>query len=147
VRAILIDPRVQRITDIELADKTTGDMLRDMHRIIGAETLGHSVISDERDEIWCDDTILSRGEPCFGFKLGPKGRQVILAGKCLIVGNDRGGNSRAPYIPIEMIINDCDWLGEIVPAVDFIQQPDATINGRAFFKTNAIVTYSRVKRQ
>jgi hypothetical protein len=146
MRAILIDPKLCRITDIELADKSVTDMVDDMRRVIGAETLGHSVISDERDEIWCDDTILSRGEPCFGFKLGPKGRQVILAGKCLIVGHDRHGNSRPPYIPIEMIINDCDWLGEIVPAVDFIQHNEQ-INGRAFFKTSAIVTYSRTKRQ
>jgi hypothetical protein len=145
MRAIMINPRLQRVTDVELADKLTA-MIADMHRIIGAETLSHSLISDQRDELWCDDTILSRGEPCFGFKLGPKERQVILAGICLIVGNDRGGNPCAPYIPIEMVINDCDWLGEIVPAVDWIQHHEQ-INGHPWFKTQAIITYSRVKRQ
>jgi hypothetical protein len=147
VRAIMIDPRIQRVTDIELADKNTTAMLADMRRIIGAETLSSSIISDEHDQLWCDDTILSRGQPCFGFRLGPtKERSVILAGICLITGNDRGGNARAPYIPIEMVINDCDWLGEIVPQVDWIQHNEQ-INGRPWFKTQAIVTYSRVKRQ
>ena len=139
--AIMIDPRLQRVTDIELADI---DMLLDMKRLIGCESLGHSRLSDAHDHIWCDDTILARGQPCFGFRLGPKDKSVILAGRCIIIGSTRWGETRPPQIPIEMIVNDCVWLGEIVPSVDWVEQPGIRINGKPVMKTTAIVTYSRV---
>jgi len=141
MRAILIDPKLQRVVDIELSER---HMLREMHRIIGADTLGHSIISDKRDELWCDDLILARGNPCFGFKLGPRDQQVILAGICVVVGNDAGGNSREPFIPIEMIQNDIDWLGEIIPEVIWTRAP-VLRNGKEWVEHQATVTYSRVK--
>jgi len=145
MRAIAIDPRLQRVTDIELSDT---DMLSDMRRIIGCETMGHQIISDARDAIWCDDLVLSRGEPCFGFKLGRRDNHLILAGTCIIIGADPAGETRPPQIPIAMIINDIDWLGEIVPEVTWVE---GAPNGRRVFGVlagfTAVVTYKRAVRQ
>lgn len=146
MRGILIDPRLQRVTDVELSDK---NMLADMRRLIGCETMGQSVISDQHDSIWCDDTILARGNPCFGFKLGPKDRAVTLGGICIIIGADDRGETREPYIPIEMVQNDIDWLGEIVPEVIWIEDKTTVLLAglSPFRRHTAVVTYSRVRKR
>jgi len=148
MRAILIDPKLQRVIDVELAGETDAEQLADMRRIIGASNLGHSTLSDVGDTIWCDDTILARGEPCWGFRLGRREHSMILAGNCVVVGADRAGNSRAPRIPIPMIVNDCQWLGEIVPEIFWVEDAQSFGIGPAgqlLAGFRAVVTYSRRK--
>jgi hypothetical protein len=144
MRAIIIDPKLQRIVDIELAGPTETEQLADMRRIIATSTLGHTRISDAGDSIWCDDTVLSRGEPCFAFKLGPRDFRVVFGGVCIIVGADRYGNSRPPQVPIEVIMNDTEWLGQIVPEVTWVEST-LTIGGKSAVNFTAVVTYSRPK--
>lgn len=144
MRAILIDPKLQRIVDVELAAPTDTKQLIEMRRIIATNTLGQSRISDVGDTIWCDDTILARGEPCFAFKLGPRNRQALLGGTCIVVGADRHGNSRPPQIPIAMLVNGCEWLGQIVPEVTWVQDTIVAA-GREMAHFRAVVTYSRPK--
>ena len=138
MKAYLINPALHRVSDVEL-DET--NLLDDMKRIIGCEWLDHARISDRGDELWCDDGVLARGDPCFAFRLRGEGP---FGGKCIIIGNDRSGETRAPVVPLAMIENDCDWLDEIVPQVTWLNEP-ATIHGKAATRFHTVVTYSRKK--
>jgi hypothetical protein len=142
MRAYLINPKLQRCHDIELPTAVDGaNMLKRMHQLIGAESLDHQMISDERDQLWSDDRVFDRGDPCFAFRLRGHGADIgPFGGACIIIGNDRQGRSRAPRIPLDVIENDIDWLGEIIPEVTWIQEVDRAGNVRA----HAIVTYKRV---
>jgi hypothetical protein len=136
VRAYLIDPSLHRVSDIELDDR---DVLEDMHRIIGAVTLDKIKISDVGDRMWCDDSVLARGAPCFAFRLRGEGP---FGGKCIILGHDRQGEAQAPVIPMSMIENDIDFLDEIVPEIVWLEEP-TVILGKESTRFHTVVTYSR----
>jgi hypothetical protein len=135
----LINPRLQRCHDIELDPR---NLIMQMHKLIGADGLDHAMISDERDQLWCDDRVFARGTACFAFRLRNLQRGIDMGpfgGTCIIIGADRAGRTRPPYVPLEMVKNDIDWLGEILPSVDCIQEtrPDGVVVIRT------VVTYRR----
>jgi hypothetical protein len=108
--------------------------------LIGAESLDHQMISDEYDQLWSDDRVFDRGDPCFAFRLRGHGADMgPFGGTCIIIGNDRQGRSRPPFVPLDMIANDIDWLGEIIPEVTWIREVDRA----GMVRVHAIVTYKR----
>jgi hypothetical protein len=139
--AYLINPKLQRLHDVELPTAVDGaNMLKRMCQLIGAESLDHQMISDECDQLWSDDRVFDRGDPCFAFRLRGHGADMgPFGGICIIIGNDRQGRSRPPFVPLDMIANDIDWLGEILPEVTWIQEVDRA----GIVRVHAIVTYKR----
>jgi hypothetical protein len=136
MRAYLIDPEKRSVRPIELPDK---GMLDAMRAIIGPPSGGmdHVIISDEHDSIWVDEFGLKRGEPIHAFKLPTS--PTPFAGRAIIIGADRDtGFDRPPFIPIEMLIATVDWLGIIVPAVEWIDEANGV---------RAVVTYSRLRKE
>ncbi len=133
MRAYLIDPRGREIRAIEL---TEGDrlMLQEMRQIIGADGLDHATISDMHDSLWVDDSGLKRGERIYAFKLPVQSDPI--AGKAIVIGADEIGRTQAPFIPIAVLRDTIEWLGEIVPEVTW----EDTAAG-----VRAIVTYARQK--
>jgi len=131
IKAYLIDPELRRI---ELVDLDAKDPLVRVRELIGAKGLDHGLISDMLDTIWLYEFGLLDGKPICAFKLPTTHNP--FAGKAVIIGTGERGEAKAPYVPIEMIRRDIEWLGTIVPAVDWIEQP----NGLC-----AVVTYSRPK--
>jgi hypothetical protein len=133
MRAYLIDPEARTIRTIELPDK---GMFDEMRRIIGPPSGGmdHALLSDALDTIWVDEFGLKRGERVHAFRL-PMQREPF-AGRAIVIGEDRSGLTRPPFIPIEMLMRDVDWLGVIVPAVEWIEETNGA---------RAVVTYSRPK--
>jgi hypothetical protein len=136
LQAILIDPRINRIS---LIDLPKGDaIIKAMHKTIGADTLDHTRISDKRDYLWCDDGVFSRGQPCFAFKLkgvGPFG------GRCIIIGADEIGEDAEPYITVELLLRTVEWLGEIVPEVTWISEQIRP----GVERQRAVITYKRTQ--
>jgi hypothetical protein len=132
VKAYLNDPEARTMREIVFVDERKA--LDEMYRLIGADTLDHQIISDEHDSIWLDGDGLRRGEPIYAFKL-PIQREPY-AGKALVIGADDYGQTRAPFIPIEMLRRDVEWLGRIMPEV---------VWEKTAFGERAIVTYARVK--
>lgn len=133
-RAILIDPEARRITELEI-DVTVAAL----HELIAAETLDSFRLArfDEDGHVdmgWVDDGGLSRGLPIYAF-LFPSAKDPV-AGKCVIIGANRMGDTASCRIPIEILRQDVTWLGLILPEVTW---DEADIASRA------IVTYSRVK--
>jgi len=131
INGYLIDPERQSVEVIELDAKNP---LARTRELIGADGLDHSIISDMRDTIWLDEHGLLNGKPIYAFKL-PVQRDPY-AGKAVIIGTGERGEAQAPHIPIEIIRQHADWLGIIVPAVDWVEEGNVT---------RAIVTYSRPK--
>lgn len=130
INGYLIDPERQ---SVELVDLDAKDPLARSRELIGADGLDHGLISDMRDTIWVDEYGLLLGKPVFAFKLLARDP---YAGKAVIIGTGERGEAKAPYVPIEMIRRTVDWLGCIVPAVDWVEEPNGT---------RAVVTYSRPK--
>jgi hypothetical protein len=133
-RAILIDPEARRITVLEINLTVAA-----LHELIGAETLGNFRLArfDQDGHIdmgWVDDGGLSRGLPIHGF-LFPTAKDPV-AGKCVIIGANRMGETASCRIPIAILHQDVTWLGLIRPEMTW----DHTEHG-----SRAIVTYSRVK--
>jgi hypothetical protein len=133
-RAILIDPEARRITELE-----TEITVAALHELIGAETLDNFRLAlfDEDGHVdmgWVDDGGLSRGLPIHAF-LFPRAKDPV-AGKCVIIGASRMGDTTSCRIPIEILRQDVTWLGLILPEVTWDETDIAS---------QAIVTYSRVK--
>jgi hypothetical protein len=131
VKAILIDPFKREIREIEI---DADDLLTEMHRIIGVDTLDHQTISNDHDSVWVDDGALGRGDAVYAFKL-PIQRDPY-AGTAVVIGADQIGRTRAPRLPIEVLRRDIEWLGRIVPEVVW----EHTEHG-----VRAIVTYEKAK--
>ena len=130
MQAILIDPEARTITMIELP---TDKMLDAMKRIIG-DDMDHQTISDEHDTLWISENGLRGGEPIHAFKLLIQ--HDPYAGKAIIIGADDEGRTRAPVIPIKLLMHSIEWLGVIVPEVKWINDEHGA---------HAVVTYSRPK--
>jgi hypothetical protein len=143
VRAILIDPRLRRVTDVELSGKTERDQLADMRRLIGANGLDHITISDLGDVLWLDEMGLQRGA-CWAFRIRDGGP---FAGKGIIIGTNRSdGSSQPPIVPLVLIENDITWLDEIEAEVHWEESPVTLPNGATAMRVRSFVTYKRVKR-
>ena len=141
MRAILIDPRLHRVTDLELPDKEA-DQLPEMRRLIGSKNLDYMRISDLGDFLWCDGAGLQQ-TVCWAFKLRDGGP---FAGKCIIIGTAPDGGAMPPIVPVAMIQNDIDWLGEIEPEIHWEESPIALPNGVMIQRVRSFVTYKRVRR-
>jgi hypothetical protein len=133
-RAILIDPEARRITELEIEVTVAA-----LHELIGAETLDNfrlAFFDEDRhvDMGWVDDGGLSRGLPIHAF-LFPRAKDPV-AGKCVIIGANRMGETTSCRIPVEILRQDVTWLGQILPEVTWDETDIAS---------QAIVTYSRVK--
>jgi hypothetical protein len=130
MRAYLIDPEARVIRAIDLPEK---NMLDEMARIVGGD-MDHGMISEARDSIWVNEFGLKRGEPVHAFKLPIQ--HAPYAGKAIIIGADSRGHTCEPFIPIEMLMHDVEWLGVIVPEVEWMEEAGGM---------RAVVTYSRPK--
>jgi hypothetical protein len=142
--AYLIDPKLQRAHDIELPDDLM-PMLEQMRELIGCDTLGGGRLSDRGDQLWCDDGVFAR-RSCFAFRLRNEKRRVALGpygGICIVTGSNRHGDTSVPLIPLDMILNDIDWLGEIEPEITWIEEPDPGSGGLVIVRS--VVTYKRPK--
>jgi hypothetical protein len=132
-RIILIDPEARMISELESSATLTV-----LHEEIGAETLSHfGLASFENGHIdvgWVDDAGLTREMPVHAFLL-PTAKDPI-AGKCVIIGADRYGETCSCQMPLAILRQDVTWLGKIMPEMTW----DHTEHG-----SRAIVTYSRVK--
>jgi hypothetical protein len=135
LRAILIDPREQRVSEIEWNGELDG-----LHALLDdPDGLSHFCLAEFeggfRDHCWVDDCGLSRGEPVHAFLL-PTSKDPI-AGKCAVIGSNERGDTTACLMPIEILRQDVSWLGLIRPEVFW----EDTDTGQ-----RAIVTYSRVSK-
>lgn len=133
-RAIMIDPEARRITELEIEITVAK-----LHELTGAETLDSFRLAafDEDGHVdmgWIDDGGLSRGLPIHAF-LFPRAKDPI-AGKCVIIGANRMGETASARIPVELLRQDVTWLGLILPEVTWDETD---------IMSRAIVTYSRVK--
>ena len=133
-RAILIDPEARRITELEIEVTVPA-----LHELTGAETLDNFRLAlfDEDGHVdmgWVDDGGLSRGLPVHAF-LFPRTKDPV-AGKCVIIGANRMGETASCRIHVEILRQDVTWLGVILPEVTWDETDIAS---------KAIVTYSRVK--
>jgi hypothetical protein len=133
-RVILIDPEARSIKELEINVTVAA-----LHELIGAETLDNFRLAhfDEDGHVdmgWIDDGGLSRGLPIHAF-LFPRAKDPV-AGKCVIIGANRMGDTTSCRIPVEILRQDVTWLGLILPEVTWDETDVAS---------RAIVTYSRVK--
>jgi hypothetical protein len=142
MRSIMIDPKLRRVTDVELTGSTESAQLADMRRLIGAKGLDHITISDLGDVLWVDDNGLTRG-PCWAFKIRDGGP---FAGTGIIIGTARDGGSQPPIVPLAMIQNDITWLDEIEAETHWEESPIALPNGVMIQRVRSFVTYKRVRR-
>ena len=132
-RVILIDPEDRSIRELE--SDCSLDNIHELVSAPGIDSFGIALYDDGgRDMGWVDDVGLSGGKPVHAFLL-PTAKDPI-AGKCLIIGANRRGETCASRFPIALLRQDVTWLGKILPEVTW----DHTENG-----SRAIVTYSRVK--
>jgi hypothetical protein len=132
-RVILIDPEARSVRELDSSATLTA-----IHELVGVDTLSHFTMAQHRgdgfDVGWVDDFGLYGGKPVHAFLL-PIGKAPI-AGRCVIVGVDRYGETCSARIPLVVLLRDVKWLGLILPEVTW----DKTDRG-----SRAIVTYSRVK--
>ena len=143
--AYLIDPKLRRIISISIPDDDRR-ALDAMRKLIGCTGMDHATLSDQGDTLWCDEFALARGDPvwAFKFKNGPR-EAGPFGGRCIILGADRYGETAPPNIPIAVIENDCDWLGEIIPELTVVTEQKTLPNGKQINVIRTIVTYSRPK--
>lgn len=130
MKAYLIDPEASTIATVELEEKR---LLDEMKRIVGGD-MDHGPISDMHDSIWVYEFGLKNGEAVHAFKLPVQSEPY--AGKAIIIGADDRGLTRPPFIPIEVLMHDIEWLGVIVPEVVWVEEENGV---------RAVVTYSRLK--
>jgi hypothetical protein len=138
MRAYFIDPELRICKEvegeIEVLFASIGDSL-------DHATLANWMDTGERDYIWVDDQGLLRGR-CWAFKINGAGP---FAGKAIIIGADRGGETKPPAVPLWLLQRDIEWLDEIIPQVDTVEESTEFL-GRPFTKFNQVVTYSRAKK-
>jgi hypothetical protein len=132
-RVILIDPQACHIRELQ-SDAT----LATIHELVGADTLDHATLAARDgggfDTGWLADDGLTAAKPVHAFLL-PVSKDPF-AGRCLIVGCDRCGETADAVLPLAVLQRDLTWLGLILPEVTW---EHTEIGSRA------IVTYSRVK--
>jgi hypothetical protein len=136
-RAILIEPETHSVTELQ-SDLT----LPSIHDLVGTQdALGHFRVARYDDDMgggydfgWVDDNGLNRSKPVHAFLLSFSKDPV--AGRCLVIGANRYGETCNARLPVDFLRADISWLGLILPEVTW----DRTEHGE-----RAIVTYSRVK--
>lgn len=132
-RAVLIDPELRIVTDIETTGTPTA-----MRELIHAGGLDHFRIADHDsswDYGWVDEHGLSRGAPAHAFKFSV--RKDPIAGRCILIGVDKNtGDTIDAKFNREILRAEIEWLGLIRPEVTWDHAEDGS---------TAIVTYARVQ--
>lgn len=132
-RAVLIDPVLQSVAVTEIDGS-----LASIAAAVGTDNLDHFRIADFEnswDYGWVDDTGLLRQQPIHAFLLAI--RRDPLAGRCLLVGVDKGSKDNCDAkFDVQILRAEITWLGLIKPEVT----SDKTEAGG-----RTIVTYERVK--
>jgi len=122
MKAILIDPEIREVKYVYLP-REERFARHAMCEIIGCNGMDYAAVSDMHDSIWVDEHGLLRMQPIHAFKLSIQADP--FAGKAIIVGADHNtGASKTPYVPIDMIQRDVQWLGLILPEVTTVQEPE-----------------------
>jgi len=130
----MIDPELRRISEVELPN-TDRESLREMRRLIGCQGLDWGHLDDMGDMFWVDEHGLARGKPIYAFKL--RINSSPFAGRAIVTGCDLDTReSQAPYVDVEFLAREVEWLGLIVPEVTWIEEQN---------RQSAVVTYSRPK--
>ncbi len=132
VQAILIDPEPQTVEFIELP-RDMNAMLDAMREIVGGD-MDNSALSEMKDTIWTYEFGLVESKPIHAFRLPI--RRDPYAGKAIIIGESRTGKVQRPYLLIDVIRRDVEWLGEIIPETQWVDEEGGS---------RAVVTYSRPK--
>jgi hypothetical protein len=133
----LIDPSLQRVSLIKLETPVVATM----ERLIGDEYgMDHAIISEVEDMIWVAGGGLLQQKPIYAFRL-PVQRDPF-AGKAIIIGGD---DQHKPIIPIDVIKQDIEWLGLIIPTVTVISE-EVELMGRKTIWHRTVVTYERPKK-
>ena len=100
MRAILIDPYARTITEID-----HGGGLADLYKILQVELVCAVEISP-KDTLWLDDEgFLAEGRPVF--RIGDNAQP--LAGRGLILGHTREGESAATVLPLALVTKAVKW--------------------------------------
>jgi len=133
-RALLIDPERQTIRIVA----TTG-RIEDVCSLIGASHLDSFRIAEHETSVdygWVDELGLrTNGKPFHAFKRDIRSHDPI-AGRCLVLGADKEGETTNARMPVDYLRQHIVWLGLIIPEV-FWEETD--------HGSRAIVTYARVK--
>jgi hypothetical protein len=140
VAAILIDPDRRTINYFDLPREPSAHRA-EMLRIVGGG-MDYAVLSDMKDTLWAYEFGLIEHKPVYAFKLPVLHDPCV--GKAVVLGETDDGSMRRPCIPIELLRRDVEWLGLIVPQVDWIEE-QIEMHGKPAVQRRAIVTYSRPK--
>jgi hypothetical protein len=102
MKAYLIDPFTQQVTQVEY----NGDY-HQIYKLIDCDTFDVARINNQGDGIFIDDEGLFKEEQMF-FKYSSYPNP--LAGKGLILGTDKQGNSIEPRISLQEAIDSVDFV-------------------------------------
>jgi hypothetical protein len=136
-RGYLIDPRLQRVSVIELEEPVVATMTR----LIGDQYgMDHAIISELGDMIWVAGGSLLEQKPIYAFRLPVQ--HEPFAGSAIIIGGD---DHHKPSLPIDVVKQDIEWLGLIIPTITYINE-EIEFAGRKAIRHRAVVTYERPKK-
>ena len=137
LNAILIDPYLKKLTNVNVG---TDNTLQDMYKHIGCsmvEVVNLTQYSDNTcvEDIWVDEEGLMKpsGEQRF-FKVSdlPFGHHGVIAGRGLILGSNRKGETISTSLTIEDILPRISW--------------DFTHNGKVYDSETGLFTSIEVIR-
>lgn len=100
MRAILINPFDKSVSEVDYS----GDY-HDIYKLIDCQTF--TVASDDQVDIWLDDEGLFKKEQAFFWY---QGMGQPFAGKGLILGYDKDGESIATTADIDSVTNKIRWF-------------------------------------
>jgi hypothetical protein len=108
MKAYLIDPFEHQVTEVEYS----GDF-RDIYKLIDAQCFDCARFNERGDAVYVDDEGLLGLRPMAYFAVD--GYLNILAGKGLVLGCDRNGESTSPTISLEEMKSMTHWILPVVP--------------------------------
>jgi hypothetical protein len=127
-RAVLIDPATRLIAEVRFAGRP--------QQFVGDVGLDFFAIAQHADggfEQGCADDVGLLGGPVYAFRFD-NGENPI-AGRCLIIGATRSGETCDSRMSLSFIEEHVAWLGKIQPHVEWQATP---------FGSRAVVTYRSV---
>lgn len=104
MRAILINPELKQVTEIEV-----GGDYKEIYKVISCDTFSCPVTYDNNDCLYCDDEGLFK--PQKGGIIMKNWYYPIL-GKILILGTNEDGESADAKTDIRFFENQITWLNE-----------------------------------
>jgi hypothetical protein len=125
LRAVLIDPFKKAVEDIEIKGDGTAAILDEVYRLIGCHSIDLVVLTD-RDALYVDDDglrILPNG-PFFVHR----GYDQPLAGRGLVLGYDRAGDSVSTSLNADVVRPNIAWADDVVYAGSEPIPPGVTVD-------------------